>query len=254
MDFPVTIGIGDYRLSAHFIFETLGFIIGYQYFARTRKKSEDVITDENRVWIIIGAIFGALIFSRLIGALENPIEFYNSKQPFLYLFVNKTIVGGLFGGLLGVELIKKLIGEKSSSGDLFTFPIIIGMMIGRVGCFSSGVYEETFGIESTLPWAMNLGDGLLRHPVALYEIIFLGLLMLFLHKLTTAKQFINGYKFQFFLISYFIFRFLLDFIKPGPRYLFGIGTIQLTCLVGLLYYSRTIAYICLHPSKLLKHE
>jgi hypothetical protein len=36
-----------------------------------------------------------------------------------------------------------------------------------------GVYEETYGLPSSLPWAMDLGDGIQRHPVALYEIIFL---------------------------------------------------------------------------------
>lgn len=252
MDFPVHIGIGSFKLSAHFIFETLAFIIGYQYFVRIRKNSNDVISTDNRIWIIIGAVFGAFFFSRLVGALESPAKFIDSETPLLYFFVSKTIVGGLFGGLIGVELIKKIIGEKSSSGDLFTYPIILGMMIGRIGCFSAGVYEETYGIESNLPWAMNLGDGLLRHPVALYEIIFLGLLWLFLKRVESKKSFISGYRFQFFMIAYFIFRFLLDFIKPGNRYFLGIGTIQITCLIGLLYYSKTIAYICLRPDKMIK--
>ena len=54
-------------------------------------------------------------------------------------------MGGLFGGLLGVELAKKIIGEKQSSGDLFVFPIILGIFIGRIGCFLSGINEFTYG-------------------------------------------------------------------------------------------------------------
>lgn len=71
------------------------------------------------------------------------------------------------------SLQKKMIGEKKSSGDLFVYPMLLALIIGRIGCFSMGVYEETYGIKTDLPWAMNLGDGIPRHPVTLYEIIFL---------------------------------------------------------------------------------
>ncbi len=50
----------------------------------------------------------------------------------IYFFASKTIVGGLLGGILGVEIAKKLVGIKHSSGDLFCFPIILGIMIGRI--------------------------------------------------------------------------------------------------------------------------
>ena len=36
-------------------------------------------------------------------------------------------MGGLFGGLIGVETSKKIINENQSSGDLFTFPIVVGI-------------------------------------------------------------------------------------------------------------------------------
>ncbi|HET7897254.1 MAG TPA: prolipoprotein diacylglyceryl transferase family protein, partial [Flavisolibacter sp.] len=87
-----------------------------------------------------------------------------------------------------------------------------------------------------LPWAMNLGDGLLRHPVALYEIVFLLLLWITLKKLQKKYVLENGALFKLFMIGYLLFRFLLDFIKPHYPVLLGLGTIQLTCLAGLLYY------------------
>ena len=163
--------------------ETIGFIAGYRYFVFLRKKQGDIIENENRIWILIGATFGALLGSRLIGGLENPVEMFASKNILAYFYENKTIVGGLLGGLFGVELVKKIIGERQKSGDLFTYPIILGMMIGRIGCFSMGIYEETYGTITSLPWGMNLGDGVLRHPVALYEIIFLGCTSVFLIRL-----------------------------------------------------------------------
>lgn len=240
MTFPVEFGVGSFRLSAHLVFEVLAFAIGYRYFVYLRKQDEDHISDGSRIWIIIGAAFGAFFFSRLLGALENPSAWFASDRPFFYFFANKTIVGGLLGGLLGVELIKKAIGEQQSSGDLFTFPLILAMMIGRVGCFSSGIYEATFGVETALPFGMDLGDGLQRHPVALYEIIFLGLLWFGLKKLSEKRDLKSGHLFQYFMIAYLAFRFGLDFIKPGYRFGFGLGAIQVACVLGLGYYWRAV--------------
>ena len=176
MIFPVHMKIGEFSLPAHLLFETLGYIIGYRYFLYLRSKQRDRISDANRVWILIGATAGAFLFSRIIGSLENPHAFFSSPNPIMYFFAGKTIVGGLLGGLLGVEIIKKIIGEKTSSGDLFTFPLILAMITGRVGCFLNGIYEPTFGIETGWFMGINLGDDKLRHPVSLYEIGFLFLL------------------------------------------------------------------------------
>jgi prolipoprotein diacylglyceryltransferase len=188
--------------------------------------------------------------SRLLGALENPVQLMRSAHPLQYIYQNKTIVGGLLGALIGVESIKKVIGESHSSGDLFTYPLMLAMIIGRIGCFSMGVYEETYGVTTTLPWGMRLGDGLLRHPVCIYEIIFLLLLGWMLSVIHKKYELINGARFQLFMIAYLLFRFLLDFIKPGFRYPFGLGSIQLACLAGLLYYAPSIIF----PSRLIKKQ
>ncbi len=251
LEFPVEIGLGSFKLNAHLLFETLGYFLGFRLFLRLRKKQTDQIPEQNRVWIIIGAAAGALIFSRLIGALEDPYSWWNSEHFWLHLYASKTIVGGLLGGLLGVEVMKKVIGEKTSSGDLFTYPLIFAMMLGRVGCFSMGVHEPTFGIPSELPWAMDLGDGILRHPTALYELLFLGALGGLLLLIEKKWQFKNGIRFQFFMIAYLIFRFLVNFIKPDVITFSGLATIQIVCLLGLAYYSRTLYKLSFTPSKLL---
>lgn len=227
--------------------ETLGLFVGFRYFLYIRKKQEDSIKDSNRIWILIGATFGALLGSRLIGGLENPPQMIHSKNILIYFYENKTIVGGLLGGLSGVEIVKKIIGEKNKSGDLFTYPIILGLMIGRIGCFSMGIYEETYGTASSLPWAMNLGDGILRHPVTLYEILFLICTWIFLVQLKKNYSLPEGARFKIFMILYLSFRFLLDFIKPHFTYSIGLSTIQLTCLAGLIYYLPFI----INPNKLI---
>ncbi|MCY1450802.1 Prolipoprotein diacylglyceryl transferase [compost metagenome] len=173
-----------------------------------------------------------------MGFLENPV-FHLDETSILELFNAKTIMGGLFGGLLGVEIAKKVIGEKESSGDLFTFPIILGIFIGRTGCFLSGTNEFTYGKETTFFTGMNLGDNIMRHPIALYELIFLIILFFVLKKLKNRNK-KNGLIFQYFMIAYFAFRFFVEFLKPNYFLIFGISSIQILCLICLLYYNKTI--------------
>lgn len=250
MQYPLEIGLGRYAVSVHLLLETLAFMIGFRYFLYLRRHQVDRISDSNRVWIIIGAAFGAFFFSRLIGALEDPAAFAGSAHPVLFFYASKTIVGGLLGGLLVVELTKLALKETSSSGDLFTFPLILAMIIGRIGCFSSGVHEPTYGDETTSFLGMDLGDGLMRHPVSLYEIAFLFILWYALKRLEKRRMLANGYRFKLFMIAYLLFRFLLDFIKPGFTFYYGIGTIQICCIAGLIYYSKTLGYIFSRPQKL----
>jgi len=250
MNFPLQIEINSFSIHLHAIFEALAFFIGFRYFVYLKKKKNDPIKEGNRIWIMIGATFGAFFFSRLLGALENPPMFFSTHTPLLYYFSSKTIVGGLLGGLLGVELIKLAIGEKTSSGDLFLFPLILATIIGRIGCFTSGVYEPTFGIETSVPWAMNLGDGVSRHPIALYEIIFLILLWMILIKIQKSNHLKNGVLFQYFMIGYFLFRFLTDFIKPAHLLPIRLSTIQMACLIGLTYYLKTIYLTFFKPDQI----
>ena len=253
MAYPINLKLGGLILSLHLIFETLGFVIGFRYFLFLRNRRKDRINDTNRSWIIIGATFGAFLFSRIIGALENPMMLIHSKHTLLYLYANKTIVGGLLGALLVVEITKKIIHEKTSSGDLFTYPLILAMMIGRIGCFSSGLSEETYGAATNSFLGIDFGDGFYRHPVTLYEIGFLAFLWIALVAIERKVRLVNGYRFQIFMIAYLAFRLLLDFIKPHYVYFIGLGTIQLCCVIGLLYYSGTIYKIFFNFSALTEH-
>ncbi|HVI45200.1 MAG TPA: prolipoprotein diacylglyceryl transferase family protein [Chitinophaga sp.] len=250
MHYPVYVSAGPLHFPLHAVTETLGMFIGFRYFLYLRRKQGDQVTSSNRIWAIIGAIFGALFGSRLLGALENPPALLSADNILLYIYQNKTIVGGLLGGLIGVESVKKAIGENTSTGDLFTYPLILAMITGRIGCFSMGVYEETYGVPTTLPWGLDLGDGLLRHPVSLYEIVFLAGLWLALYYANKRFPLVNGARFKLFMIGYLLFRFLLDFIKPGYRYAFGLGSIQLACLAGLIYYLPVILF----PSRLIQKQ
>jgi prolipoprotein diacylglyceryltransferase len=233
---PIIFGI---NINVHLILEYLAFIIAFRYYVVLRRSSNDTISYRNRLSIILGAIIGAFIGSRLMGFLENPFFTINSQNVTLLMDI-KSIMGGLFGGLLGVELAKKIIKEKQSSGDLFTFPIIIGIMIGRVGCFLNGIDEFAYGIETNWITGMDLGDGLMRHPTSLYEIFFLLLLFISLKIIQPKIKENEGMIFKFFMIFYFGFRFFIEFIKPNIFYFGGLSSIQWLCIICWIYYIPTL--------------
>jgi phosphatidylglycerol---prolipoprotein diacylglyceryl transferase len=247
LNFPFVIEIGSKKILLHAVLEVLAYFIAFRYFLYLRKRQGDVIQQSNRIWIIIAAIFGSLLGSRILGGLEEPPQIAKADNMLLYFYFNKTVLGGFLGGLFGVELAKKMMGEKKASGDLFTYPMILGLIIGRIGCFSMGVYEETYGTETNFFTGMNLGDGVLRHPVTLYEIACLVLLWMLLVQLSKKFILANGAAFKIFMMSYCLFRFLCDFIKPHYTLGIGLSSIQVAALLGLIWYSPYL----INPKKLL---
>ena len=218
----------------------LAYVLAYRYYLRLRSSSKDPFTAEQRLWILVGAAGGALFFSRFLAFLENPGFFTSSSWKSWALLSNKTIVGGLLGGLMGVELTKKIMGLRRSSGDLMTYPLILGMMIGRLGCFFAGIKDATYGVQTDLPWGMDLGDGIRRHPTNLYEILFLALLWCGLRGIERKKTLADGMRFKIFMASYLGFRLCIEFLKPVHPVAWGLSAIQLACVGGLLYYAPNL--------------
>lgn len=238
MSFPIDIVLGAVRLPAHLVLEVLAYTLGYRYYAALRRRG-DAISDLHRMWIFIGAVSGALLGSRLLGLLEHP-ELWGAAPLAAQILSSKTIVGGLLGGLIGVEWTKRRLGVSVSSGDLMVYPLLLGLMIGRVGCFMAGLEDGTHGAASSLPWAIDLGDGVRRHPLPLYEIGFLGLLWAGLRGLQARVRLVDGALFKLWMVAYLGFRLSIEFLKPEPRPWAGLSAIQLACVAGLFYYRRVL--------------
>jgi phosphatidylglycerol:prolipoprotein diacylglycerol transferase len=238
MTFPISFQIGSISLSAHTIFDVLSLFIGYRFFLYKKSKSDgSAPLNPKAEWVIlIGAAIGAVLGSRLIGSLENPELFFSSTN-WQYYFYTKTIVGGIAGGILAVEIAKKIAGVTRRTGDIFVEPLILAIMIGRIGCLLTGVQDGTVGFESNLPWAFDQGDGINRHPTSLYEILFLLLLWSYLLGRLKLPNYIRGDLFRIFVIAYFSFRILVDFIKPTFPLILNLTSIQLCALSFVLYYT-----------------
>lgn len=238
MQFPIDLVIGGARISSHFIFDVLAMLAGFQYYAYLKKR--DRLSSDTRLSVGIGAIAGAVIGAKLLAlASLSDANMFREFGITAFLLGGKTIVGALAGGIIGVEVAKFFAGEKQSTGDIYVYPLIVGMMLGRVGCFLTGVSDETVGLRSSLPWAFDQGDGIARHPTSLYEIVFLAVLFL-IFKYAERFEFAAGIRFRIFVIAYFLFRFLVDFLKPGETIALHMSAIQWTALVFATWYAFDI--------------
>ena len=263
MTFPVYFYLGPLRLHPHFVLEALAYGVGlyfvlFRRLANSNPSSADstrlsgevidsqlAISPSQRSSISVGALVGALLGAKLLVMAQHINLLGEDWRMFALLVLQgKTIVGALLGGLIGVEMTKKMIGVRQSTGDGFVWSVMVGMMIGRVGCFLTGLSDRTYGIASTLPWGVDFGDGITRHPTQLYEVGFLLLLIIFLRWMVSrqlsAQKLREGDLFKLFMIAYLAFRFAVDFIKPEFRPLFGMSAIQCACVGGLAYYCKDI--------------
>ncbi len=233
---------GHAPLWVHFLTDTFSLLIPAWYYSRIYKKvnsSESSVSQ--KTILLIGAAAGALIGSRLIAALERPELFFNPPH-WMYYYAVKTVAGGIAGGILGIEIVKKFLKIKTSVGDIMVGPIALGVIIGRIGCFLVGVRDQTVGLVSSLPWAMDQGDGLLRHPTSLYEILVVGFLWIGLSLFMKKRSDLvgSGIFFRLFAVGYFGFRFFVEFIKPVHPLIGGLTAIQWTSAIVVLGYGVSL--------------
>jgi phosphatidylglycerol---prolipoprotein diacylglyceryl transferase len=214
----------------HPAFEALGYAAGFLLYYRLRNKNGDTVSDEHRWTMIAAAAVGAVFGSRLLGLLQNaPLSGFHLRD--LLVPGGKTVVGGLLGGWIAIEVTKRTLKIILRTGDVYAVPLCLGIAIGRIGCFLAGIADDTYGKVTTLPWGIDFGDGLRRHPTQLYEVIFLGLLGWLLWRWSNRSH-PQGAIFRVFLTAYLAWRLGIDFLKPQPA-VADLSVIQWSCLAGL---------------------
>jgi phosphatidylglycerol:prolipoprotein diacylglycerol transferase len=234
--FPVYFHVFGQRIHPHLAMELIAYAGGFQLYRllrRRAKRSGDVLAVEPNLWIIVGAILGAAAGSKLLALAENFHQFWPHRADPRAWLAGKTIVGGLLGGWIGVELVKKHLGISRSTGDLFVFPLIFGMAIGRIGCFLTGLEDHTHGVATSLPWGVDFGDGVRRHPTQLYDIAVL-LLIAIIFLIHRRRPWANGRMFRWFMLAYLAWRFAVEFIKPRDTLLLNLSAIQIASLTGVI--------------------
>ena len=237
MTLPVQFWLGPLPIHPHLVFDALAYLVGARLYAFLKARTHDPLAPADRWWVVAAAFVGASIGAKLAHWLAHPALTLAHRADLFYLLGGKSVIGALLGGLLAVELTKRRLGLTRATGDPFAVPLVVGIALGRIGCFLSGLDDHTHGLPAELPWAIDYGDGAPRHPAQLYEIAFLllGLLPLLLWADRRPRR--EGDLFKLFMVGYLGFRLGLEFLKPGELVL-GLNGLQWLCLAGLAWYAR----------------
>jgi len=183
-----------------------------------------------RLGIGLGAFCGAMIGAKLPFALGDWDGF---KSGMTWFSDGKTIMTGLVGGYFGVEVAKWSLHVSVKTGDTFAVPVAVAISIGRLACFAGGC---CFGTACSLPWGVDFGDGVRRHPTQIYESLFHLTAAMVLCVLRRHGLF-QGQLIKFYFLSYFAYRFLTEFIRPERELCLGLTAFQFAALGLFVLFS-----------------
>jgi len=154
----------------------------------------------------------------------------------------RSIEGAIAGGIIAIELLKWRAGLRGSTGLRLVAPLAAAIAVGRIGCFFAGLDDMTYGTPTSLPWGVDFGDGVQRHPVQLYEAAvmaaFLGLFLLLLREEPST---VGRTGFYLFIGVYAVQRFAWEFLKP---YGSVIGPLNLFHLLSLALVAYAFIFAC----------
>lgn len=230
---PTLFNIGDFGVPAYSFFVLLGLIVGLLvYFHESKGKKK---LNDNGVIIAVGALLGGTIGAKLLEFAINFDFFIKNITNLSALASGRTIVGGLIGGTLGAIIAKKKFNIKEKRGNFFAPAIAIGVAIGRLGCFCVGC---CYGKATNLPWGVDFGDRIMRHPTQIYESLFMIMMFVYLEKIKNREDIKPGQLFKILMLSYFTFRFFIEFIRTEPVIIAGLTVFQIISLIVIIYLVR----------------
>jgi prolipoprotein diacylglyceryltransferase len=182
-----------------------------------------------------GPLYGvALLAGAAIGGFgAGTLNLFLSGQ----MGMGRSIVGALAGAIIAVELFKRWRGISGSTGLIFVPAFATSVVVGRWGCYFAGLADDTYGTPTALAWGHDFGDGVLRHPVQLYESITMAVFLaaaLVLIGRRNAFFMRNG--FYLLVLAYASQRFLWEFLKPYATLVGPFNLFHLLC-AGLVIYS-----------------
>lgn len=216
----------------HHVFDLAAWLsaaLGGRWVYRHRRPTVERLARETAPSYFISLALGGAAGAWLFGSLNT----LRLSAPIL----SHSIAGGLVGAIAAVELWKWRHGVNRSTGGPFVIPLAIGIVIGRWGCLFAGLPDATFGTPTGLPWAVDLGDGIGRHPVQVYESLsMLAFLIVYWRALVAGRRWAVDHGFHAFVLAYAVQRFAWEFFKPYPSLIGPLNVFHLLML-GLIAYA-----------------
>jgi len=183
------------------------------------------------VALSLGGLIGAFAFGTLNAQLSGESG------------VGRSILGGLVTAILFIEVYKWQRGVRGSTGAVLAVPFALAIALGRLGCYQAGLEDFTYGTPTGGNWGVDFGDGILRHPVQLYETAAMGVTALgLILALQWRSQWVIDNGFYLAMGAYATQRFAWEFFKPYAPVLGPLNVFHLLCLL-LFAYSAVMVYL-----------
>lgn len=225
---PVLFALDGYPVSSYAFFVILGLVAALVvYYLNVRNRG----VGGKALYIALAAAVGGVLGAKLPGWIVNLPQIVAHPEQIGLLLSGRTIVGGIIGGALGVYLTKRRLHIRARLGNYLVPAICIGIFFGRIGCFLAGC---CYGTATSLPWGVDFGDGIARNPTQLYEALFV--LGLFVYAQVMKDSYEPGELFRRFMIAYFGWRFLVEFIRVNPVSAVGLTYYQIASAGVVVYY------------------
>jgi phosphatidylglycerol:prolipoprotein diacylglycerol transferase len=222
-----TVAVQLFHFPIHWygILYVVAFVCAIVLLPRLQKLRGLSLSTEAWMDVISWAIVGVLVGGRL-GYVVFYDPSYFLASPWKVFAVWE---GGMasHGGFIGVALALAIVSWKKKLdllriADILTVPAGIGLALGRIGNF---INQELYGTVTTLPWGIAIpGVPGLRHPVSMYEMLAdLAAAIVCYGCLRAGKPAGRVRVFAVFLMSYGIYRFLLEYLREQayPWTVFG---------------------------------
>jgi hypothetical protein len=221
----------------HYVFDALAWIAGaatgvalYRWRLKAEAQRIAAQTDTGYFLALAAGAMGGAWLSGSLNTLRGAIP-----------TLSHSVAGALLGAIVGVELYKAIRRIRGSTGVIFAGPFAMGVVVGRWGCLFAGLPDRTYGTPTRLPWGVDLGDGVARHPVQIYESLSMAaFLALFVWGLQRRAPWALRRGFYVMAAWYGAQRFLWEFFKPyptlfGPFNLFHLISLSLVAYGGWAY-------------------
>jgi phosphatidylglycerol:prolipoprotein diacylglycerol transferase len=207
----------------------LAALLGARWLYRHRRGAVEQLARQTEPGYFLALATGGAIGAWAAGSFNT----LRSAMPVL----SHSIAGALAGAIVAVELWKRWHGVRGSTGGPFVIPLSLGIIVGRWGCLFAGLPDETYGSPTSLPWGVDLGDGIARHPVEIYESLAIALfLIVYWRALTTNRRWAVSHGFHAFVLAYAVQRFAWEFLKPYPPLIGPLNVFHLL-MIGLAAYA-----------------
>jgi phosphatidylglycerol:prolipoprotein diacylglycerol transferase len=188
-----------------------------------------------------------VIGAKLWHVFEDPSALFHDPAGMLFDRAGFAWYGGLIAGILTLMWQ----GRAAKTGavgmlDLAAPAAAVGYGVGRIGCLTSG--DGDYGIPTSLPWGMSFPHGLVPttqhvHPTPIYELI--GALVIAFILWKRGKRPTGEITGDYLALSG-LARFLVEFIRINPPFLFGMTNAQVASIGSMIVGIALIVWARRH--------